>query len=377
MSRLAGVRPDRWGLLLARAAGLVAYALLAITSAGPARRWPTVAVVAVTVAGGVYGWRWPREQWRRRLLGVATIGAGGIALLALNPDSPGWVACLIAISSGVARLPLRVGLGFALAVMAGLSGLAVALGHPSQAVSLAGAAASFALLGMILGGARERAEAAERLLASERAAGEATAQAQVYAERQRLAREIHDILAHTLSAQVVQLEGARLLLARGAPEEAVLAQIEQAQRLARDGLQETRRAVHSLRGEAQPLPRALQALSDAAGARLVVTGPPRPVEPETGLSLERTVREALTNARKHAPGASVTVTLCFRPDGVAVEVLDTGATDGRSTLAASGGGYGLAGMRERAELIGGELTAGPHPVGADGKGYRVWLKIPT
>jgi signal transduction histidine kinase len=373
----ASTRPDRWGIQLGRVGGMLGYVWIAIASAPPGRVWLVAALALVSVVGAVYGWRWAAQEWRRRLVGVAVLAAGGIALFAVDARSPGWLAGYFAIASGLARLPLRIGGPLAVAVTAALGGIALLYGEPVRALSVVAGCAGFAILGMTLGGARDRAAAAERLLASERAAMEATAQSRVYAERQRLAREIHDILAHTLSAQIVHLEGARLLLARDAPADAVRAQIEQAQRLAREGLEETRRAVHSLRGDARPLPDALRALADTAGATLAVRGEPRPVEPETALALERTVQEALTNARKHAPGGTVTATLTYRADGYEVEVCDTGAADGSAPLTSTGSGYGLAGMRERAELIGGELAAEAYPVGTDGRGYRVWLKIPN
>jgi signal transduction histidine kinase len=239
--------------------------------------------------------------------------------------------------------------------------------------SICGAAA---VLGMVLESSRSRAVAAERLLASEQAARESAAEAERYAERQRLAREIHDILAHTLSAQVVQLESARLLLQHGQSTDTVRQHIESAQRLARDGLEETRRAVQSLRGRARPLPEALRVLAADAGASYRQEGEVRPVPAQAALAIERTVQEALTNARKHAPGAAVTVTMRFGEDHDEVEVRDDGAADQDAPLSDSGGGYGLAGMRERAELIGGDLTTGPIAAGSDGKGYRVWLTVP-
>jgi signal transduction histidine kinase len=368
-----------WGIRVGRVAGIVGYAATVIASA-PAHLRPVIVVLTLASgAGAAYGWRWGVEHWRRRLAGLAVLAAGGIAVVLVDRGSPGWFAVYFAISGGLARLPWRIGAMFAAGLAVAVTAVALRAGT-GTALGVAIGAAGFAILGMTLGGARERAEAAERLLASERAAREAAAQAHVYAERQRLAREIHDILAHTLSAQIVHLEGVRMLLAHGAPPDAVRVQVERVQRLARDGLEETRRAVSSLRGRARPLPEALAALAQAQGARLAVTGEPRPVEPEIGLALERTVQEALTNARKHAPGAAVTVTLIYGPDGCEVEVRDTGAARAAGSggaLAGTGGGYGLAGMRERAELLGGELTAGPYPVGADGRGYRVWLKIPN
>jgi signal transduction histidine kinase len=160
-----------------------------------------------------------------------------------------------------------------------------------------------------------------------------------------------------------------LLLGRGTPAETVLTEIEQAQRLAREGLAETKRALYSLRGDARPLSETLAGL--AAGATFTVDGDGQPVGPEVSLALERTVQEALTNVRKHVPGARVGVTLRLRAEGYEVEIRDEGAS-APSALADSGDGDGLTGMRERAELLGGRLEAG-----AVGRGFRVLLSIPA
>jgi signal transduction histidine kinase len=183
-----------------------------------------------------------------------------------------------------------------------------------------------------------------------------------------------------------------MLLRHGADTDAVLARVEQAQRMARDGLDETRRALDSLRGRSRPLAETLPALAADAGAGYASEGDPRDLGPEASLAIVRTVQEALTNVRKHARGAATTVRLRYAPDAATVEIVDAGGpgpadadgpgTDGAETggpaqdaasLAGSGGGYGLAGMRERAELLGGALWAGPL---ADG-GFRVRLRIPA
>ncbi|RMI46411.1 hypothetical protein EBO15_07100 [Actinomadura harenae] len=189
-----------------------------------------------------------------------------------------------------------------------------------------------------------------------------------------MAREIHDILAHSLSAQIVHLEGARLLLSRDDDRERALERVERAQRLARTGLEETRRALAALRGEAPELAEALAELADefraATGgpAVLEITGTPHELTSARALALVRTAQEALTNVRKHAPGASVRIRLDHLPDAVELTVTDSGGTE--EPIVTTGGGYGLVGMRERAELVGGTLEAGP-----DGKGFRVALRI--
>jgi signal transduction histidine kinase len=302
------------------------------------------------------------------------MAGGGHVLYALDPSSPGWFPAGLAIAVAMVLLPLPTAVGFSL-VTTGIGATIAELRNPGAMAPLLAGCVGFAILGAAAGTSRQRADTAERLLASEQAAREARARTQVYAERQRLAREIHDVLAHTLSAQIVGLESARLLLHRNAPAEAVLRQVEQAQRLARDGLDETRRAVYSLRGDVRSTVDSVGELARTGSARLSIQGEPEPLEPEVGLAVERTVREALTNIRKHAPGAAATVSLRYCADRVEVEVLDggTAGNGARSALSHAGAGYGLTGLRERAELLGGQLTAGPVE---DGRGYRVCLTIP-
>ncbi|MXQ66562.1 hypothetical protein GQ466_21315 [Actinomadura rayongensis] len=225
-------------------------------------------------------------------------------------------------------------------------------------------------LGVLVGAIATR----QRRLA-ETAARRAENETIALAERSRMAREIHDILAHSLSAQIVHLEAARLLLARDGDGQA-LEQVERAGRLARSGLEETRRALAALRGDAPPLDEALESLAaDFRGGTgracsVEVTGEAREVPPPVALAVVRTAQEALTNTRKHAPGADARIALRYTEREIVLEVADTGATGPPLDLAS--GGYGLVGMRERAALIGGTLETGP-----DEKGFTVSLRVPA
>jgi signal transduction histidine kinase len=227
----------------------------------------------------------------------------------------------------------------------------------------------------------------QRLLAELREAEQARAQAAVLQERARLAREIHDVLAHSLTGLSVQLQGARLLLARDHPDHAALAQVERAEALARSGLEETRRAVGALRGDAMPGPEQLAALAEdferdtGIPCRCEVSGQARPLAAEAGLAVYRTAQEALSNVRKHAAGAAeVVLRLRWSAGAAELTVADRVAggmaqgngSRGAASLAGTGGGYGLTGIRERAELLGGSLDAGPR----DG-GFAVCLRLPA
>jgi signal transduction histidine kinase len=232
--------------------------------------------------------------------------------------------------------------------------------------------------GLLLGGYTVRLDAearaaTHRLLEQERAARKAEAESAALAERARIAREIHDVLAHSLSAQSVHLEATRLLIERGAERELVLERVVAARRMAREGLAETRQALSALRGDLTPVEDFLHDLVAAEGAQLEVGGEPRKLAAEAGLAVRRVAQEAMTNVRKHAPGARIALRLEYRPGEVELEFRDFG---GRApvdnSLGASGAGYGLRGMRERAELLGGALDAGPAE-----EGFVVRLRVPA
>ncbi|WP_219470246.1 sensor histidine kinase [Nonomuraea rhizosphaerae] len=218
-------------------------------------------------------------------------------------------------------------------------------------------------------------------LTRQQSAEVAAAQAReaVLSERTRLAREVHDVLAHSQSAQILHLEGARMLLKEGGDPALVLDRVERAVRLARAGLEETRRALDALRGDELPLMERLERLAaefrvtTGATCVLSIEADLDKLEAEARLAVVRTAQEALTNVRKHAPGASVSVTLHHVGKWCELEVRDDGKVTGTPVQGAGGGtGYGLVGMRERAELIGGSLTTC-----AEEDGFTVILKVPA
>jgi len=194
------------------------------------------------------------------------------------------------------------------------------------------------------------------------------------AERQWLAREMHDVLAHSLSALVLQLEGASVL---AASDDRLGAIIDRARQLAGSGLDEARHAITMLRdGEALPGPGQLPALTKRfehdTGIRceLTVTGQQRALDADARLAVYRVAQESLTNIAKHATGqARVSVRLGYEPGLARLIVEDYGRP---AATGVSGRGYGLTGMRERAELLGGRLCAGPTPTG-----FRVELEVPA
>ena len=202
-------------------------------------------------------------------------------------------------------------------------------------------------------------------------------------ERARLARELHDVVAHQLSAIAVQAGAARLAAA-GDPQAAAAA-IAAIERQARGGLTELNQLVRELQQagdtapETSPHPRLgdIPALIKRAGesgmrAELHVDGEPRPLPAAVELAGYRVVQESLTNAIRYAAGGAATVHLAYRDDGIMVAVTDDGPGAADPAAAIRGGGTGLAGLRERARLLGGQLEAGS----AAERGFAVRAFLP-
>ncbi|MBB6554355.1 sensor histidine kinase [Nonomuraea rubra] len=334
---------------------------------------------------------------------LISLGPAVVLSIALNSITRSGVTIgilLVCVSLAVSRLPLRQASAVGLLAVAGLVVAGELAGGPADVLPLV---LSVCLIFLITYAAKQR-----------KAARAAEAREAVLAERARIAREIHDILAHSLSAQLVHLEGAKLLLRAERTAEA-LDRVTHARNLAKSGLEEARRAVSALREDPPALPVALRTLAadfettTHQPCTLRISGPEQRLTPETELALLRTAQEALTNIRRHAPGSPAHVALTFTPghcdlritnptirvddtsgdlhdldgmSGHAPDLTDTSSaardlTDTRADThglkGAAGGGYGLMGMRERAELLGGTLTAGER----DDGGFLVHLRVPA
>jgi signal transduction histidine kinase len=200
-------------------------------------------------------------------------------------------------------------------------------------------------------------------------------------ERARIAREIHDVLAHSLGALALHIQAAQAVLVKQHDETRAAELLGQARRMASDGLSETRRAVHALRGETRPLPDGLAELfaehQRRHGARVSfeVRGEPRPLPPDAGLALTRTAQEALVNTAKHAPHQPVGIRLEYARGHTSLAVTNHLGDDvcghHEPGLATVNSGFGLAGMRERLLLVDGTLSAG-----RDGSEWIVLAKVP-
>ena len=311
--------------------------------------------------------------------------AGGF-LAGAAPDTAASAFVFVA----VAAAGLRVELPRAFLVVA-LGALALAsavLAYDGNGVGLLAYTLGFIAMTLAASTSRQsrvRAEQAELLLAQTQRSHEEQLRTARLEESTRIAREIHDVLAHTLAGLTIQLEATGSLVEQGADRDTVLARVQRAHALAREGLEETRQAVGALRGESVSSSAGIEALVNDyratadAPAELRIDGDPARLTGQTGQAVLRVAQEALTNVRKHAPGADVSVAVHAGQnpgDDVVLLIQDRPSASrpgpAPSGLAESGGGYGLQGMRERAALLGGTLDAG-----ACGDGWRVELRLPS
>ncbi|MFF3654366.1 sensor histidine kinase [Streptomyces olivochromogenes] len=369
LSRAGMVKSRR---ALAWTARLFALGLLLWTTftSGHLGAWKIAAGALGVLVCGLAAWAFWRTTLQHRLLpslallalllAIATVGVGtGFRVPAIVL----WCGCAI---SAIERLPLVAALP---ATSVALSAFAAV--NNDVWLTTAATAGGLALAGYVLRLDAEARGSAQRLLAQERAARVAEAESAALAERARIAREIHDVLAHSLSAQMVHLEAARLLIERGGDREQILERVVAARGMAREGLAETRQALSALRGEMSPVEDFLSELvATADGADITIAGERQPLPAEASQAVRRVAQEALTNVRKHAPGAKVHMRLEYGEHEVTLGVRDSGGPPGE--LSGAGAGYGLLGMRERAELLGGSLEAGP-----DEEGFVVTLRVPV
>ncbi|KOV24981.1 sensor histidine kinase [Streptomyces sp. XY152] len=318
------------------------------------------------MAGQIDGFPWPWPTW-------------------------GIVAHLLVLLLLALRVPTRVSVE-ALAVTALLTyvlqGLWGAWNYSSTGQTAVVLFAVAVVLGTALRGRREaRAELGRQttLTAEERA------RRTLLEERSRIARELHDVVAHHMSVISIQAQVAPHLVRD--PSDELKENLAGIRQNAVEALTELRRVLDVLRSEhpapgeradvpdtsrhaPQPTLDRLDSLVEntrAAGLTVTteLTGERRPLPPGVELSAYRIVQEALSNVLRHAPGATAHVALAYDPRGLRVEVVDTGPT--REAPPSAGAGHGLLGMRERAVMLGGRLTAGPW----SGRGYKVDAYLPA
>ena len=341
----------------------------------------------MAAALGAWYWAWlvARPRAPRRDL-VYLVGAVGLwaPLIALDPV---FLNLGFGVLAPFCLHDLRHGAAVVLVVTAGwiwqLTQERGAVPWPAViavCVFAAGTLLSVAYIGTIVRQSRERQRLIEQLQATRAELAIAERHAGTLAERQRLARDLHDTLTQGFASVVLLLEAAEESLATGRP---VDRHIEQALRSARDNLAESRRVVWALRPRPlaeQSLPQALQELTGRLGeetglrAETVVTGTARPLPAEVEEALLRIVQEALANVRKHAAASRVTVTLSYLDDLTMLDVHDDGiGFEYAATVAAAGAGLGLHAMAERVAALGGSLAVESAP----GEGATIAVEVPA
>jgi signal transduction histidine kinase len=380
------------------------------------RRWLIDALIAVVVTAVSLAWNYGGQYWHghqsaMNAAGYVMLAAGGLSLAARRryPASVlavTLVAALVAGSVGHAAIPwLPLVVAFFTAVVARRRAAAVAAlvigylvsvwppwligtrGHASATFALALLCGLLVLLSAaeLIRGSLARRAAQQHLRQEEllRRAGE---------ERMRIARDLHDVVAHNISVINVQANTALHLIDRR-PEHAREA-LTAINEVSRQALVELRSVLGVLRGvdeETRGAPRApapgLGRLDELASAmraagltvRLEAEGDRVPLPAAADLAAYRIIQEALTNSARHSGGTHATVKICYRGDDVEIEVDDDGTAGagrpaGALPAAAAGGtGNGIAGMTERAQALGGWLRAGPRPDG----GFRVTARLPA
>jgi signal transduction histidine kinase len=309
---------------------------------------------------------------------ISVMGGAGIALQALQPKAATGIAGAAAVWMAVARLPFAVGASVGGAITVGLA-LASALSGSSAAGVLA-TTLLCGLLGLVayfIRQSRDSQEQTEVLMAQLEDARDEQARAAAIAERGRIASELHDVLAHSLSGAAIQLQGARKLAERSDAAPDVRGAIDRASELVKEGLESARVAVGALRGDELPGVGQLESLVDSyrtdmnVDVALRVEGDARRLPPDASLALYRGAQEALTNVARYAPGASTAVELSYEAGRTKLRV-ENSAPGSKPGLPGVGGGRGLEGMRERIERAGGSASAGPTD-----EGWRVELEVPA
>ena len=330
---------------------------------------------------------YPAARYRSRalpvILGVIAVAAGFTCTAGSNENN--CASLLVSMATAGAGIEIAVPASWAVTIAGilaieanwiiyrdGSSQVSVFLLYPT--IPLVGL-----LLGRLVRSRRVQAEQSAALLAQTQELLASRGQADVLGERARIAHEVHDVLAQSLGALGIQIQAARAVLTDHKDIDRAVEILLTAQRMAADGLTETRRAVHALRTDSRPLDEELMRATAVYGERydvevtLRVGGSPRPLPPDATVALLRTAQEALVNAAKHAAGQCVSVNLDYAAGDVRLTVVNDlpegrelanghGPANGRAAAAGQGtltGGYGLTGMQERLRLLNGTLEAGP------------------
>ncbi|WP_294005058.1 histidine kinase [Streptomyces sp.] len=353
---------------------IIAIAVSTVRPVGVSGRGLAVVALLVVNSLALLARHLPPDVPRPTALVWLTAGVvAAAALLEASNSGSGYLFAYFLVGHAGYRLPLRPAL--AVAALSSLLCGAVFyfyVGPDHQVLTwTSGLSTGVPVVAGILGRGRQQAVEA-RLQAAESAerAARAEARTAVLTERGRIARDVHDVLAHSLAGINMHLELADALMDTGDLEK-VRAAHNKAQSLVRESLKQAQWTVHALREDSLPLLESLTAMIESSGHRevLTATGAVRELPAQVTQNVLRIAQEALTNAARHAPGAEIAVELTFDAASTSLAVRNGPAT-GEAT-AGVGSGMGLIGMRERVALLGGTLTAGPLTEGPDRGGWQV------
>lgn len=374
------LRPLMWGVLVG------GPQLAAMPSGDSARGMATIVVAVIATSTPVGGRRFVERAEIDKFfrLGLVT-GLSVFALVSGIAPNAFLVGCVFFVASKTLQARVVNVAAVAASVLAlALAGLLVSphvsliTGGPWTGAGGIRDVIRFGMLALLVLGVRTD----ERKVAD----AERAAEVALVEERARIARELHDVVAHHVSVMTIQTEAARSALPGGPGRERANGALGAAAESGRTAMTELRRLLGVLRSSSDTPATAPQPGIDdlrrlvedvrATGTRveLAVDGePPAHVSAGLGLSVYRVVQEALTNALRHAPGASVEVRLTYGPSAVRLEVEDRGGARPAPATSPGDGGHGLVGMRERVRLLDGVLTAGPASSGA---GWLVRADLP-
>ncbi|HEV2369736.1 MAG TPA: histidine kinase, partial [Acidimicrobiales bacterium] len=314
-----------------------------------------------------------------RIAMIVVMVGSAATLVGIQPDGPGFLGIFLPVSAAAFRFRRRDSVAVAAFAIASVA-VAAALGPPrplDPTILEELAIAAYFGCATFAGRFIRADEQSQFVIAQLEATRAAQAHAAALGERQRLAREMHDVLAHSLSGLVLNLEGARMMAGRGLGGPELEDIITRAHGLAKTGLEEAQRAIGMLRDDTLPGPEGLDELAahfeadTGVACRFVADGEKRVLGTDARLTLYRVAQEALTNIRKHATPDRVELSLSYEAGGTRLVVEDFQTHD-HPPPPGGGTGYGLTGMRERAELLGGTLSAAPTATG-----YRVELWAPA
>ncbi|WP_443065388.1 sensor histidine kinase [Streptomyces sp. NBC_00536] len=366
----------RWALTLAViVAGIVTIRPMDFTGRGLAVAALFAVCTAALLARGL-----PENAVTQRFAPAwLTVGViATAALIAVSSSGTGYLFGFFLAGHIGYRLETRWALalaGLCSLLCAGVIYFHLGPGHQQLPWTLGLSTGTPVLVGILNRSQRQAVRAVIAAAESAERAALAEARTAVLSERGRIARDVHDVLAHSLAGINMQLELADALIDTGDLEKVREANAK-AHALVRESLKQAQWTVHALREDALPLVESLTAMVESSGhhGALTLTGTVRELPTRVTQNLLRIAQEALTNAARHAPGGEVAVELTFAAASTTLRVRNRPGT--REVTAGPGSGMGLIGMRERVALLDGTVTAGPVTEGPDRGGWQVEAVIP-